>query len=54
MMNKIFETYEEFEKYCFPKTYEERKKKEMIEKIGFERYLARKFLNNVKRGFAND
>lgn len=53
-MNKIFETYNEFEKYFFPRTHEERKKKERIKKIGFPEYLIKEFLNGIKRGLNNE
>lgn len=48
-MSVFFKNYEEFERFCFPKRYKERKRKELIEKKGFGDYLAQRFLNEIKK-----
>ena len=45
----IFKSFSEFKKYCFPKQYQKEQEEIRIKEIGFGKYLAEIFIEEMKR-----
>jgi len=47
-MAKVFNSFEEFEKEFFPKSYEKKQLQELIKQKGFGTILAEMFIKSIK------